>query len=423
MAMIKKYNICDNINLYIIKDKKYKTVLASTYLHRRLDRDEVTYNSLLAKVLKNASSEYSTLLDLNIYAEKLYGMGFDIGIGKRANVQSIVSQVSFLNDRYAGESIFNPSMTLMLDLLFKPYVINEAFCSEYVLNQKKNLSDDIDSLINDKRAYASVRCLEEMCKGEANSIVEIGYKEDLDTIDEKNLYEHYKSIIYTSPIDIFMVGDIDAMDAVKLLKDYFSGLNFNIMPLEIICTQKEAFDEKYVEDNMNVSQGKLAMGLRTGINHDNPLYFALLTGNSIFGSGAHSRLFNNVREKLSLCYYAYSRLDKYNGIMMIGSGIEFDKFKTARDAILNELDLVKKGEFTEDEMNITKEYILSSFKSYEDSPALLIDYYLGMSFSDKFLTLEEFSDKIRDVKKEEIIDAFSKVKLDTVYFLNGKENN
>lgn len=422
MANCEKYNICDNINLYIIKDKKYKTILAGAYLHRKLKRDEVTYNSLLAKVLKNATREYSTLLDLNIYAEKLYGMGFDIGIGKRANIQSIVSQVSFLNDRYAGEGIFKASLSLMLDLFFKPYVIDDAFCRDYVLNQKKNLKDDIDSLINDKRAYASVRCLEEMCKGEPNSIVEIGYKEDLDDIDEKNLYEHYKSIIFKSPIDIFMVGDIDAMDAVKLFKEYFSQYDFNIEPLEIICTDKKADKEKYAEDNMNVSQGKLAMGLRTGINHDSPLYYALLTGNSIFGSGAHSKLFNNVREKLSLCYYAYSRLDKYNGIMMIGSGIEFDKFKTARDAIIKELNAVKNGDFTDDEMNTAKEYILSSFKSYEDSPSMLIDYYLGMSFSDKFLTLEEFSEKIRGVKREEIIDAFRDVTLDTVYFLNGKEN-
>ncbi len=422
MAKTEIYNICDNVNLYIIKDKKYKTILAAAYLHRPLKREEVTYNSLLAKVLKNATAEYSTLLDLNIYAEKLYGMGFDMGIGKRANIQSIVSQVSFLNDRYAGENIFDASMSVMLDLLFKPYVTDNSFCSEYVLNQKKNLADDIDSLINDKRAYASVRCLEEMCKGEANSIVEIGYKEDLDAINAENLYAHYKSIIFSSPIDIFMVGDTDAMDAVTFLKKYFSEFQFDIKPIEIICTRKSADEEKYVEDNMNVNQGKLALGLRTGINHDNPLYFALLTGNSIFGSGAHSKLFNNVREKLSLCYYAYSRLDKYNGIMMIGSGIEFDKFKTAHDAILAELSAVKNGDFTDDELNTAKEYILSSFKSYEDSPSMLIDYYLGMSFSDKFLDLEEFSDRIRNVKREEILDAFKEVTLDTVYFLNGKEN-
>ena len=130
MVSAQKYNIFDNINLYVIKDKKYKTVLASTYLHRELKREEATFNALLSKVLKNATKKYSSLLDLSIYAEKLFGLGFDIGITKRANVQSIVSQVSFLNDRYTGESILNESLSLIFDMLFEPYVADEDFCKE-----------------------------------------------------------------------------------------------------------------------------------------------------------------------------------------------------------------------------------------------------------------------------------------------------
>lgn len=422
MSTIEKYNVLNNINLYVIKDKKYKTVLASTYLHRSLKREEVSFNSLLTKILKTATKKYSSLPALSTYAEKLFGLGFDIGITKRANVQSIVSQVSFLNDRYTGQSIFKDSISLMLDMLFEPYVVNDAFSKEYVSNQKKNLKDDIESLINDKRAYASVRCLEEMCKGEQNSIVEIGYKEDLENINEKNLYEHYKSIIFSSPIDIFIVGDVDVMDCIKLLKTYFEKFDFDIIPIDIICTSKTVSEEKYIEDKLDVNQGKLAIGLRTGINLDNPLYYALLTANSIFGSGAHSKLFNNVREKLSLCYYAYSRLDKYNGIMMIGSGIEFDKFTKTKDAILKELDDVKNGNFTDEDLLVAKEYIISSFSSYEDSPGMLTDYYLGMAFSDKFPSISDVCTAVKNVSREDVIKSFENVCTDTVYFLNGKES-
>lgn len=421
MGAVEKYNILDNINLYVIKDKKYKTVLASTYIHRQLKREETTFNALLSKVLKNATKKFSSLLDLSIYAEKLFGLGFDIGITKRANVQSIVSQVSFLNDLYTGESILNESISLMLDMLFEPYVADDSFCREYVNNQKKNLKDDIESLINDKRSYASLRCLEEMCKDEQNAVVEIGYKEDLEEINEKNLYTHYKSIIYSSPVDIFIVGDVDASELVKYLKDYFGKFAFNITPISICGELKLSSEEKYVEDNLSVNQGKLSIGLRTGISLDNHLYYALLTGNSIFGSGAHSKLFNNVREKLSLCYYAYSRLDKYNGIMMIGSGIEFDKFQKTKDAILKELQAVKKGDFTDEELKIAKEYIVSTFSSYEDSPGLLIDYYLGMAFSDKFPAISDVCSEIKKVSREEIIKSFENVAVDTVYFLNAKE--
>ena len=299
---------------------------------------------------------------------------------------------------------------------------SDAFCAEYVCNQKKNLKDDIESLINDKRSYASVRCLEEMCKGEKNAVVEIGYKEDLDKINEKNLYAHYKSIIFTSPVDVFVVGDVDSMEVIGLLKEYFSKFDFNITPVDITGNLKKVTEEKYVEDNMNVNQGKLSIGLRTGINLDNPLYYALLTGNSIFGSGAHSKLFNNVREKLSLCYYAYSRLDKYNGIMMIGSGIEFDKFQKTRDAIFAELKAVKDGDFTDNELAVAKEFITSTFSSYEDSPGMLIDYYLGTAFSDSYPTLDDVCTGVKSVTRDEVIKAFETVCVDTVYFLNGKEN-
>ncbi len=422
MANAEKYNIADSINLYVIKETKYKTVLANTYVHRNLKREEVTYNSLLAKVLKTATAKYSSLLDLSTYAETLYGCGFDIGITKRANIQSIVSQVSFLNQRYSDETILNDSLTLMLDMLFEPYVTDGSFYTEYVANQKKNLADDIDSLINDKRAYASVRCIEEMCKGEQNAIVEIGYKEDLDGINEKTLYDHYKSIIFTSPIDIFLVGDVDVIKVISFLKEYFSKYKFDINQVNMEYSNKPVSAEKYIEENMTINQGKLAMGLRTGITLDNPMYYALLTGNSIFGSGAHSKLFNNVREKLSLCYYAYSRLDKYNGIMMIGSGIEFKNFQKTRDAIENELNAVKNGDFTDEELLVAKEYIISSFSSYEDSPGLLIDYYMGMTFSDDFPTLSMVCEKVREVSRDAVLKAFESVKVDTVYFLNGKES-
>ncbi|MDY3304218.1 MAG: hypothetical protein SOW78_08085, partial [Clostridia bacterium] len=161
--------------MYIIKDKKYKTVTASAYLHRKLSRSEVTENSLLSKVLKCGTSMYVNLNDLNIYAENLFGCAFDVGITKRADIQSIVSTVSAVTDRFAGEPVIMPSIELMLDLMFRPYLPGGTFFDDYIRTQKNNLKDDIESLINDKRAYANVRCIEEMCGGEPNAIVEIGY--------------------------------------------------------------------------------------------------------------------------------------------------------------------------------------------------------------------------------------------------------
>jgi len=418
-----KYAVTDNINLYVIKDTKYKTLYACTYVHRLLKREEVTLNSLLSKVLKTATASHNSMSELNIYAENLYGCLYDVGITKRANIQSIVSSVNVVSDKFTDSPCEKDAFALMLDLLFKPYVTDGGFCADYVMSQKSNLKDDIQGLINDKRAYANVRCIEEMCAGEPNAIVEIGYAQDLDAINEKNLYEHYLSIINASPIDIFVVGDVDEGALLETLQNYFSQFEFCITPIDIEFNANNCKNVKYVEDKLDVNQGKLAMGLRTSINVESPEYYALLTANSIFGSGAHSKLFNNVREKMSLCYYAYSRLDKYNGLMLIGSGIEFENYEKTKNAVLAELENVKCGNFTDEELDVAKEYIISSYHSYEDSPSLLVDYYMGKIFTPSFKTIDEACAAVANVTKDEVIKSFANVNLDTVYFLNGKEGN
>ncbi len=421
VSNINKIPLFDNINLYVIKDSKYKTVHYSMFLHTILKRENVTKNSLLSRVLKSATKSHPSMREMSIYAESLFGCAFDAGVLKRANIQSVYSTANIIADRFTKDASECLAAKLMLDIMFDPFVQNDGFSKEITDSQKSNLKDDIEGLINDKRAYANVRCIEEMCKDEPNAVVEIGYLEDLDDIDEKNLYEYYKSIIFSNPIDIFVVGDVDSEELTNFFKNYFSKISFNIAPHKIVCTSKSVSEIKNVEDNLDVNQGKLAMGFRTGVNVESDLYYPLLVGNSIFGSGAHSKLFNNVREKMSLCYYAYSRLDKHNAIMLVGSGIEFENFEKTKNAVIDELEKVRKGDFTREELDVAKEYIINSYKSYEDSPGLLVDYYLGKTFTPGLPSLARACDIVSNVTKEDVLKSFEKISLDTVYFLNGKE--
>ncbi len=422
MADIVKREIQKNINLYYIHDAKYKTVSMSLFLHRRLDRSEATKNALLAKVLRRGTEKYPAINKLNQYAEELYGTLIDVNITKKAYAQSIVASVNYLAEAYLSEDISSRAVELMLDLIFKPYVKAYAFDSEIVSGEKQNLRDDIESLVNDKRSYANFRCIEEMCKGEDTAIFEFGYLDDIDNIDENNLYTHYRNIAFSSPIDIFAVGDMDIDKTEKYIKDYLSAYKFDIMPIPPIKnTHKKVTDVKYTEDSFDVAQGKLAIGLRTGISIEDDLYYALLTANSIFGGGAHSRLFNTVREKMSLCYYAGSKLDKFRAIMLISSGIEFENFDKAKDEILRQLRNISEGDFTDEEFNVSKSYIINSYMSYKDSPYLMKDYYSGHCFSDNHDTLDEAIAKVRAVTRDDVVNAFSHVEPDTVYFLKGRE--
>ncbi len=421
MHSVSKFNIGEHINVYYINDDKYKTVSATLYINRPLSRDEVTKNALLSKVLSRGTAKYNSIADINTHLESLYGTLYNFDVSKKADIQSLHCSISNVSDKYTGEAITEQAVQLMLDFLFDPYLPGGCFDKDYVEVEKQNLKDDIEAIINDKRAYANMRVIEEMCKGEDNAVMDCGYVEDLPDIDNKVLYDHYKSIIFSSPIDIYVVGEVDIDGFVKVVTDYLAKFTFDINKVEASYSIKDASDIRYVEEAMSVNQGKLAIGLRTGVNIDDPAYYALLVGNSIFGAGAHSKLFNNVREKLSLCYYASSRLDKFNALMVISSGIEFENYNKAKDEIFAQLDSVKNGDFTDSELDIAKNFIINSYNSYLDSPYMLKDYYYSQNFSENCDTLEQATEKVAAVSRADVVSAMKNVTADTVYFLKGRE--
>lgn len=421
MSEVKKIHIAEGVSLNFIDDKKYKTVSVSMFLSRKLSRSEVTKNSLLSSVLAQGTQNLPTAKDIDRYLKSLYGAAYSVSVQKKGDVQSIAFEFSSLNEKYSEKGIIKKCFDMMFEFIFNPLTENGGFLKKYVDTEKANLETDIRALINDKREYADFRCVEEMCAGESAAIREIGYIEDLEEINEKNLYEHYKKIITSSPIDIFVVGDVDIDETVAYLKNAFDGVKLDISPVKIEIDKKNAGEIKYVDESLDVTQGKLSIGLRTGISPLDKDYWALVVGNSVFGSGAHSKLFNNVREKLSLAYYAYSRISRYNSIMLIGSGIEFENFKKAKKEIFFQLESVKKGDFTENDLFVAKQFIINRYKSYSDSPALLKDYYFGNILLGYDVSVDEAIKKVEEVTTEDIIYAFCKISTDTVYFLKGRE--
>ena len=421
MSGVKKIHIAEGVSLNFIDDKKYKTVSVSMFLSRKLSRSEVTKNSLLSSVLAQGTQNLPTAKDIDRYLKSLYGAAYSVSVQKKGDVQSIAFEFSSLNEKYSEKGIIKKCFDMMFEFIFNPLTENGGFLKKYVDTEKANLETNIRALINDKREYADFRCVEEMCAGESAAIREIGYIEDLEEINEKNLYEHYKKIITSSPIDIFVVGDVDIDETVAYLKNAFDGVKLDISPVKIEIDKKNAGEIKYVDESLDVTQGKLSIGLRTGISPLDKDYWALVVGNSVFGSGAHSKLFNNVREKLSLAYYAYSRISRYNSIMLIGSGIEFENFKKAKKEIFFQLESVKKGDFTENDLFVAKQFIINRYKSYSDSPALLKDYYFGNILLGYDVSVDEAIKKVEEVTTEDIIYAFCKISTDTVYFLKGRE--
>ncbi len=181
-------------------------------------------------------------------------------------------------------------------------------------------------------------------------------------------------------------------------------------------------EPKNVADHMDVTQGKLCMGFRTGgacVWKKN--YPALLVFNALYGGTATSKLFMNVREKLSLCYYASSALEPIKGIMMVSSGVEFDKMNQAQAEILAQLEAVKAEDFTDEELTSAKQAVRNVYQSALDSRAQLEQYWLGAAVTGLDETPEELIARVERVTAREVSAVAAGMELDTVYRLMRKE--
>ncbi len=415
------YKILDGVNMYYLKDDKYKTASLCISLKSKLERDNITKNALLAKVLRRGTKRLNTIEKINPYLEQLYGARYDVFSSKKANLMFLNCAVTAVSDMYTHTECVLDTAKLMLEFIYEPFMPDGFLDKNYVESEKTNLKDDIEATINDKRAFATQRCIDIMCEGEWASIHDNGYKEDLKDINFKNLTEYYKNLVKTSSVDIFVLGSVE-IDGIKdMFENYFKNLKLDCADEHLETSKKQAGDIKVFNEPMDVNQGKLAIGLRTETVALDDDYFALLTGNSILGAGAHSKLFLNVREKMSLCYYVYSRIDKLSGLMLIGAGIEFDKYKDTVDAINEQIDSVKSGDYTDTQMDIAKKYLINVFKSYNDSQFALRDYYYTNALCGQDITIENAIEKVKAVTREDINRVFKKIKTDTVYFLKGRD--
>ena len=421
-------NINSNINLYYIPMTKLKTTTIDVYIHRDLNEEESSLNALLPYVLKRGCKLCSDSEAISKYLENLYGAGRMIWADDTAFAAVRVMGTCFATGHAAGvaaalqakdgEKLCDSVIDLMLSIMFE----STSFSDEIVEQEKKNAKDRIMAMMNDKRQYAVERCIETMFEGENYAISKLGTQEGIDKITADNLKKHYENIITSSVIDIYICGDADANALAEKIKKYTGKIAFknaDIPKTEIYVPKNEV---KNITDKMDVVQGKLCMGFSTGIKPTDSDYPALMVANSIFGGGAHSKLFNNVREKLSLCYYASGSLDKNKGALFVNAGIEFKNFQKAYDEILVQLENVKNGEISQLEYESSINAIINSLESYKDDQDMLQSFYLGQKIVGTDYDIDTLKEKISKITMEDAARVFKNVKLETVYFLTGKED-
>ena len=420
MDIVKSKLLPGNIKVLNLKNDQFKTNLISIYIKRPLNENEVTMNSLIPSVLKMGSSKFPTQAEVSKAFQELYGSSFGVGVDKIGEKQILSFKLSLTNDKYLEDNITEKAFELLMDVVLNPLVESGGFNKRYLEIEKEVLKEAILSKINNKGTYAMERCIEEMCKNEPYSIHEDGKIEDLENIDSVSLYNHYRKILEESEIDIAFTGEFDIN---KLEKEIISKFNFR--KKEISQIPKESIyynvnEIKHIVDEMDVSQGKIVMGYRTNIDVKSDDFIPLFMYSIILGSGAHSKLFMNIREKHSLCYSINSYLEKMKSIMFIAAGIEVSNFEKTIELIKQEVNDMNNGVISENELNYAKKFVKNNLKSLRDSIWAISDYYYNLNNQGRNESVEEFLEKVESITVEDIKRIASNIELDTIYFLTKK---
>ena len=408
---------------------KFKNNEIAVFLEVPLKRETITKNAILPAVLKRGSANYTSQLEIGKVLENMYGASFNAGVEKTGESLILKFYIESLCDEYIKEKVnlAEESIKLLFDIIFNPYVQNNSFSEEYVSQEKKNLADIINSRSDDKRVYAVNRCIEEMFKGEPYGLYKYGYAEDLKDITAKSLYEYYLKMLRECKMYVIINGkeaenitipqtpyDIEEL---KTIVDTSKKENKNQKKSE--QTNHNQSEEKAVTEELDVTQGKLMIGL--DVDSDNK--FAASMYNVVLGGSANSKLFQNVREKASLAYSASSSYIRRKNAIIIKTGIELKNYEKTLSIIKAQLQDMKDGKITDDEVKSAKQLATSSLKMIPESQDETITFSLDQDMYGENLTVEEYIKKVEAVTKEQIIDVANKVKINTIYYLKDKEKN
>ena len=420
--MERQTELLPGVFLTAVQTEKFKTGCFSINFLRPLRAEEASANALIPSVLLRGSEHCPDLRAIAARLDDLYGAGIGTLIRKKGEVQMVGFYADFIEDALAGEPVFASVMTFLGELLLQPRLEDGHFVQEYVECEKRNLANAIASRVNDKRMYATSQLVKTMCAGEAYAVPRLGELEDVEHITAEGLYAHYREVLSTSRVELFYMGRKDAEEVAAQLRHVLRELPRAAAFDAVETRQRSGRDAvRRGEERLEITQGKLAMGLRTGITAADADYPALLMLNTIFGGGITSKLFCKVREEMSLCYYAISSIEKFKGVMIVSSGVEFEKLETAEKEILRQLDDCRNGVISEYEFTSAKNYLLSDLKAALDSPGRLDDYAVGQRMAGLRGGMEELARGIEAVTPEQVADCARRVTLDTVFTLKGAQ--
>ena len=422
MIILEKLFEENGISIFNIRDDKFKTNTINIFFADNLEKKTVAVNALMMAVLKRGTKSYPKTIDLEKKKEELYGLSFGCGISKRGESNLLSLYINVMDNKYAmdNEDISKEAFLFAKDIILNPYIVNGLFNEEYIETEKNNIINFIEGKINAKGYYALQSLIEEMCKDEPFGIYEYGQIEDYSNITNERLVKNYERMINHLPMYIFVSGNMTNEQVMEYTEGFRNMKRGEIAKLNKVNITKKDIEEKVIINEMDIVQEQYCMGFRTNIEPNSKDYAALMVYNSILGGGMTSKLFENIREKNSMCYTIYSSLVRVKGLMVIHTGIDAKNRDKVRKMIFDELDNMKNGVISETELDVAIKSILTSLESFTDTQEGVLDFNVVNVLFNFDIDIDGFKEMVSNVKLEDVVRVSQNIVLDTEYILTLK---
>ncbi len=408
--------------LYHLPTDKFKTNTLKCIMPLPLEAEKASANALLPFVLYRGSAEYPESMALIRRLEELFGTDLAVDVRKRGEWQLIDFTLETVKNSFLPmkEDIFPAALDILQGIIFDPFLPGGSFKQQYLESEKRTLEEEIINLKNNKMEYALERCFQEMCQGEPFSIFRYGNREALQKITGEQLMQHYLEVRNQAPLYLFFVGNIGAEKIIEWIREKFPPREniYSIEPNGVFIPNRP---EKIVVEKDIISQGKLNIGFRTGINRQSPDFATLLVANGLLAGFPHSRLFRKVREEQGLAYYIFSRVESTKGLMTVSAGIDGEQLEETLDIIEGEWAKIVNGKIKSEELSFTKKALGSQLKIIEDDALELIGVELINAINSLQQNRRELMEQIEKVEKNDVARVMSEVKKDTLFFLEPDE--
>lgn len=417
--MFETISLLPGITLHCCRDSRFKQGCLSLYWVTPMQAETAAMNALIPSVLLRGTRCHPDLRAITARLDDLYGAAVSPMSRRVGDYQASGLYLSFMDDRFAlpGDRVLEGTVDFLAELLHQPLTENGGFLPEYTESEKKNLISTIQAERNDKRVYAMSRLLRIMCREDSFGLPRLGEPEQVAAITPTALYTHFTRMLRQAPLEILYVGSQDSDRVAALLRARLRlPARVSSLPPQ---TGFHSCPGEDVTETLDVTQGKLCMGFLTPITLKSDAFPAMQVLNTLYGAGMTSKLFRNVREKLSLCYSVGSSYYGTKGILTVSAGIDFDRERDAREEILRQLTLCQQGHITREELDSAREALIFSLRAVPDSAGAMESYGFSAILNGTSQSPDEAIQAIRAVTLDAVAEAARSVSLHSTYFLKG----